>query len=147
MEKATHIESPRFGTLTVEPSRIIEFPVGMAGFEDCKRFTLFHPEDGDADSPRYFILQSLDDPNVAFHIADPGQMGFSFDVELSDEEIALLQLNDPADAAVVVILRKDDFLKGNTLKANLIAPLVLNLAARRGLQHVFGALNYDVKQS
>lgn len=146
-----HIESPRFGTLTVEPSRIIEFPVGLAGFEDCRRFTLFHPDDGgveaEPDAPRYFILQSLDDPGVAFHIADPGQMGFSFDVELSDGEIELLQLEDPADAAVVVILRKDEFLKSSTLKANLNAPLVLNLAARRGLQHVFGALNYDVSKS
>lgn len=140
-----HIESPRFGTLSVEPSRIIEFPVGLAGFEDCKRFTLFHPEDEASDNPRYFILQSLDDPTVAFNIADPGQMGFSFDVELSDEEIDLLQLKDPADAAVVVILRKDDFLKGSaSLTANLNAPLVLNLVARRGLQHVFGSLNYDV---
>ena len=141
------IDIERLGlkNVPVDPETLFAFPEGIAGFEDCKRFTLFHPEEGDADSPRYFILQSLDDASVAFHIADPGQMGFSFDVELSDEEIDLLQLKDPADAAVVVILRKDDFLKGNALKANLNAPLVLNLEARRGLQHVFGALNYDVK--
>lgn len=138
-----NIDSPRFGTLQVEPSRILEFPEGLAGFEDCKRFTLFHP---DEEKPLYFILQSLDDPAVAFHIADPAQLGFSFDVDLTDEEIELLQLKDPADAAVVVILSKDEEAAndGPRVKANLKAPLVLNLQSRRGLQHVFGRLNYDV---
>lgn len=142
-----NIDSPRFGSLEIEPSRILEFPEGLAGFEDCKRYTLFHP---DAEKPLYFILQSLDDPAVAFHIADPAQLGFSFDVDLTDEEIELLQLKNPADAAVVVILSKDELATGGAandgskLKANLKAPLVLNLESRRGLQHVFGRLNYNV---
>lgn len=133
------IDSPRFGRLEVEPSRVIEFPVGLAGFEDCRRFTLFHP---DEETPRYFILQSLDDAAVAFHIADPAHFGFNFDVDLSDEEIALLQLRDPAQAVVVVILMKGEADGG--LRANLNAPLILNLEARRGLQHVFSRLNYNV---
>lgn len=136
-----HIDSPRFGHLEIEPSRVIEFPVGLAGFEDCRRFTLFHPEEGD--SPRYFILQSLDDPAVAFNIADPAAFGFRFDVALSDEEAALLQLDDPAQAAVVVMLMKAP--ADDALQANLNAPLVLNLESRRGLQHVFSSLNYTVQ--
>lgn len=135
-----NIDSPRFGSLQVEPSRIIEFPIGMAGFEDCKRFTLLHPEEG---SPRYFILQSLDDPSVAFHITDPARFGFNFDVELTDEEAALIQLGKDDEVVVVVILTKSaDSLP---LRANLNAPLVINLASQRGLQHVFSKLNYDVK--
>lgn len=135
-----NIDSPRFGSLQIEPSRIIEFPVGMAGFEDCKRYTLFHP---DEDSPRYFILQSLDDPAVAFHIADPALFGFNFDIELTDEEAALLQLGKDDEIVVTVILTKGG--ESQPLRANLNAPLVLNLASQRGLQHVFSKLNYDVK--
>ena len=133
------IDSPRFGSLEVEPSRVIEFPVGMAGFEDCTRYSLFHPAE---DAPRYFILQSLDDPSVAFHIADPADFGFNFDIELSDEEIALLQMRDSADLAVMVILTKGD--ARSPLRANLYAPLVINLVSRRGLQHVFSKLNFDI---
>lgn len=139
MTAMINIDSPRFGTLQIEPSRIIDFPVGLAGFEDCKRFTLFHPEE---DSPRYFILQSIDDPAVAFHIADPALFGFNFDINLTDEEAALLQLESPDDVAVVVILTKGD--PSDPLRANLNAPLVLNLVAKRGLQHVFSTLNYNV---
>ncbi len=134
-----NIESPRFGTLTVEPSRIIEFPRGLAGFEDCRRFTLFHPE---GEVLRYFILQSLDDPAVAFHITDPAQFDFGYEITLSDEEIAELQLTDPSTAVVVVILAKEG--DSAPLRANLNAPLIINLDARRGLQHVFSRLNYSV---
>ena len=133
------IESPRYGSLEVDPERVIEFPAGLVGFEDCKRYTLFHPEE-DGGEPRYFILQSLDDPTVAFHIADPALFGFDFEVKLSDAEAALLKLAEPEKAAVVVILSKG----GKGVRANLRAPLILNLDARLGLQHVFSGLEYDV---
>lgn len=135
-----NIDSPRFGTLSVEPSRIIEFPRGLAGFEDCRRFTLFHPEGTEL---RYFILQSLDDPAVAFHITDPARFDFGYEITLSDEEAAELQLTDPAQAVVVVILAKDG--DDAPLRANLNAPLIINLESRRGLQHVFSSLDYRIK--
>lgn len=140
------IDSPRFGTLEVEPSKVIEFPRGMPGFEDLHRFTLLHPDgegDGGAASagPTYFILQSLDDPTVAFHIADPARFGFNYEIMLSDEDAAMIKLADPAAAAVVVILVKES---GGGVRANLNAPLVINLEERLGVQHLFTRLNYDV---
>lgn len=133
------IDSPRFGTLEVEPSKVIDFPHGLPGFENCRRFTLFHPEGED---PKYFILQSLDEPAVAFHLADPARFGFSYEIALSDAEAATLQLTDPAQMAVAVILTKleDD----GPVNANLNAPLIMNLVARRGLQHVFAELKYAI---
>ncbi len=144
------IESPRFGTLEVEPSRIIEFPKGLVGLENCKRFSLFHAEGGE---PTYFILQSLDDPAVAFHIADPAKFGFGYEIVLSDEEAADLDIGDAersvskstAQIAVVVILSKES--AGQPLSANLNGPLVINLDTRRGLQHVFVRLDYNLDPS
>jgi flagellar assembly factor FliW len=133
------IESPRFGTLEVEPEKIIEFPRGLPGFEECRRFTLFHPEGKD---PKYFILQSLDDELVAFHLADPARFGFNYEIALSDEETALIGLDDPATGVVAVMLTKGS--EADPVRANLNAPLVINLATRRGLQHVFARLNYEV---
>jgi flagellar assembly factor FliW len=141
------IESPRFGTLLVEPERIIEFPRGLVGLEDCKRYTLFHPE---GEKPSYFILQSLDEPALAFHIADPAQFGFGHEIILSDDEAADLALADTdrnvadaaANLAVVVILRKEG--PNQPLRANLNAPLIINLDTRRGLQHVFARLEYSI---
>lgn len=142
---AMNIDTPHAGKLAVAPDRTIEFPEGLAGFETCHRFSLFHPETvGDA-LPSYFILQSLDDPAIAFNIADPSLFGFSYEINLSDAESAALDLADPSDAAVVVILAKDGQAGGNArLRANLQAPLVLNVRSRRGIQHVFARLNYQV---
>ncbi len=145
MEATMKIDSPRFGTLEVEPSKIIEFPRGLLGFEQCRRFTLFHPESEGGQPPNYFILQSLDDVALAFHLADPARFGFSYEISLTDDEIADLQLADPADAAVVVILSKTA--ADAPVRANLNAPLIINLAARRGLQHVFAQLDYQVVPS
>lgn len=136
------IDSPRFGTLTVETGKIIEFPEGLAGFETCRRYSLFHPDNAE---PKYFILQSLDNPELAFQIVDPAQLGFSYEIALTDAETALLALADPLDAAVVVIVWKGEAGNGETpLRANLNAPLIINTRERRGLQHIFAQLNYAV---
>jgi flagellar assembly factor FliW len=135
-----NIDAPSAGALAVEADRVIEFPNGLAGFEDCRRFSLFHPETEGGGAPRYFILQSLDDADVAFNIADPALFGFNYEISLSDAEAAALDLGDPAEAAVMVVLVKE----GEQLRANLKAPLVLNIRTRRGIQHVFSRLNYQV---
>jgi flagellar assembly factor FliW len=135
------IDSPRFGKLEVAPDRVIEFPEGIPGFEDLHQFTLFHPEGGD---PKYFLLQSIEQPALAFPIADPGRFGFSYEIELSDAQTATLALEDPADVVVAVMLIKNEDQGGEPLRANLNAPLVLNLKSRRGIQHVFASLDYQV---
>ncbi len=134
-----NIESPRFGTLNVEPSKIIEFPQGLAGFESSHRFTLFHPDDHE---PKYFILQSVDDPDLAFQITDPARFGFNYEIELNDEEAAELKLADPQDVAVAVIVwRAPEEGENAQLRANLKAPLLINTREQRGMQHIFRNLN------
>lgn len=143
---AMNIDTPHSGTLEVAPDRIIEFPLGLTGLEDFRRYTLFHPETREGETPRYFILQSLDDPAVAFNIADPSIFGFNYEIELSAAELAALDLADPSEAAVVVVLVKDT-LPGSDqgkVRANLKAPLILNVHARRGIQHVFAGLDFQV---
>lgn len=139
---AMNIDTPHSGSLEVAPDRVIEFPQGLAGFEDYHRYSLFLPEGSEGETPHYFILQSLDDPTVAFNIADPALFGFSYEIQLTDPESALIALGDPADAAVVVILLKDEL--SGKVRANLKAPLILNLKARKGMQHVFSGLNYQL---
>lgn len=126
------IDSPRFGTLEITPERIVEFPAGLAGFESLRRFSLFHPEGGDGN---FFILQSVEDPAVAFHLAAPARFGLAYEIELSDGEAALIGLDDPLDAVVAVMLIKDEAASA-PLRASQSAPLIINTRSRRGLQFV-----------
>lgn len=138
-----NIESTRFGTLTAEPGKIIDFPLGLAGFESSKQFSLFHPENDDTSgNPRYFILQSVNDPDAVFHLTDPARFGFNYEIALSDDEARLLKLNDPQDIAVTVMVwRAPGDSPDTPPRANLKAPILINTRERRGLQHIFQSLN------
>ncbi|HTJ97427.1 MAG TPA: flagellar assembly protein FliW [Rhodocyclaceae bacterium] len=137
------ITSTRYGLIEIEEDKVITFPRGLAGFEDCTRFALLHPE---SDEPKYYILHSLDDADVAFNISDPATFGFSYEITLDDEVSELLGQPDTpeavADDAVLVILFKDS--DDAPLRANLKGPLILNLQTRRGIQHSFTRLDYTV---
>lgn len=139
----TTISTTRYGNIEVSDDKIIEFPLGLAGFEDLRSFAFLHPE---SDSPKYYILQSVEDPDVAFNVADPAVFGFNYEIELDEaSRQALDQPDTPeavADDAVLVILSKDD--DNAPLRAVLKAPLVLNLKTRRGVQHTFTRLDYTL---
>lgn len=137
------INSSRFGAIEVAEDKTIEFPQGLAGFEELRRFAFLHPE---SDEPKYHILQSMEDPDVAFTVADPAVFGFNYEIALDDNQSELLGQTDAPDAVaddvVLVILAKDH--DNAPLRAVLKAPLILNLKTRRGIQHTFTRLDYTL---
>ncbi|MBX3686286.1 MAG: flagellar assembly protein FliW [Rhodocyclaceae bacterium] len=139
------IESPVFGTLEVSDDRIIEFPAGLPGFDDCHRFTMIHEEGA---AGQVVQLQSLDQPEVVLSIAGPETLGISYDFTLSDAEVDTLRLTRPEDVVVAVVIRRaGDEGKGPSeagLRANFIAPLVINTASRIGMQKIFSKLGCDI---
>lgn len=139
------VESSVFGTFDVAEDKVIEFPAGLPGFENCKRFALVHEETANAS---VMLMQSADDPDVVFSITTPDTLGVNYEFSLSDDEVATLKLENPADALIAVIVRKEDG-EADTpaaagLRANFMAPVVINVAARRGLQKVITKLGCDV---
>lgn len=115
----------------VDPETLFTFAEGLAGFESCKRFKIFHEEG----KPSVFWLQSVDDSEVMFPIVTPEALDLEYQIELSDADCALLGLENSDDAAVVIIVYRDDVANGK-IAANTRSPLILNLKARRGMQKV-----------
>jgi flagellar assembly factor FliW len=136
------VETFLFGRIEVKPEQVIAFPAGLVSFEDKKRFTLVH--ETDAGDPVSFTLQSLEDPALAFQIIDPAALGFSYELSLTDEESAAIQLADPADAAVVLLLYKKEGKATAGLGASLRAPLIINTRTRLGLQKLLPKLKPNV---
>jgi len=138
-----HIESPVFGPLEVNPEKIIEFPAGLPGFANCHRFAFV--EEGAQGN--VLQMQSMDDPQIVFSVTDPAALGVNYEFVLNDAEVDALQLAAAEDATVAVIVRKRDG-EGSPaeagLKANFMAPLVINMKARRGLQKVLEYVGCDV---
>ena len=132
MQVQTHL----FGTLEVDPEKIINFPAGLAGFEHSKRFTLIHESEGS--EPASYALQSLDEPSIAFQIIDATAVGLNYEIALSDAESAALHTPAPEDVAVMLVLYKKEGSTGGGqgIGANVRAPLLINTRARVGVQKV-----------
>ena len=127
------IDIDRLGlkSVPVDPDTLFSFPQGLAGFEDCKRFKLFHEEGGGT----VFWLQSVDDFEVTFPIVVPEALDIEYQIELSDADCELIGLQSPEDIAVVVIVYRDPA-AGGKIAANAPSPVILNLKSRKGMQKI-----------
>ena len=112
------IETTRFGRLSVEDERIITFPGGLLGFPDHTRFALIQT----GEENYFFWLQSVDEPNLAFVVADPTVFFRDYQVPVREELAQELQLADPAHLQVFVICNK----VGEWLTGNLLGPIAVN---------------------
>lgn len=116
----------------VDPDTLFTFPDGIAGFEHCKRFKLFHEEGGEA---KVFWLQSVDDSAVMFPIVAPEALDIEYEIELSDADCALIGLQRVEDVAVVLIVYRNEAENGK-IAANTRSPVILNLQSRKAMQKV-----------
>jgi flagellar assembly factor FliW len=122
----------RFGEIEIDPETVLTFPQGMPGFEDCTRYKLLHEEQP---NPRVRWLQSLDDADLSFSLVQVEHLGLSYEVSLSDEECALIELEQAEDAVLLLLLSRP-FEEGQAISANTQAPVVLNIKSRKALQKV-----------
>ena len=131
MKIETRASSPEMSADTV-----LVFPRGLPGFEPMTRYRLFHEQE----NPTLLWMESEVDPGLQFSVTDPALLKVQYEIKLTDEECALLQLEDPADLAVLVMLYKDESLTdappGSDIRANFLGPLVINAKSRLGMQKV-----------
>lgn len=139
------LTSPVLGEIEVDDSKVIHFPNGLAGLEHLKQFVLAHEEPAQGETPRVFILQSVDDPEISFSLVVPEALGVRYELELSDDEVALLQANAPEEVVIAVIVRRDDaHPDSHGLKANFMGPILINTNTRQAMQKVLDRFNCDI---
>ena len=120
-------ETSRFGPLEVSDNRIINFPAGLPGFSQLNRYVLLDYKDT---SLKW--LQSIDDPQVAFIVADPKTVSGEGTIAFGDDVVRFLQIEKEEDLAVLIILRVED----GKVVANLNGPLAINSSRMLGVQAV-----------
>lgn len=132
------IETTRFGLLTVDDERIMEFPRGLLGFPETSRFALIQT----GDENYFFWLQCVDEPNLAFVVTDPSIFFRDYHVPVRDEIQQELNLDDPAMSQVFVICNK----VGDWLTGNLLGPIVVNIQTRKAMQVVLTEKKWTTRQ-
>jgi flagellar assembly factor FliW len=129
------VETKYFGTLSYLAESVFDFPHGLPAFEDEKSFVLIAvPE-----SAPLVFLQSLSRVNLCFLAFPILVVDQDYQLAIAPEDLEELELDrgrQPALGTQVMVLAlvslRDEFLA----TANLMAPIVLNVKTRRGLQAI-----------
>lgn len=132
------IQTTRFGTLSVDDSRVMTVPKGLLGFPQHTRFALIQT----SEENYFFWLQSIDEPGLAFVVTDPGIFFKDYDVPIREETLVDLAIEDTAAVQFFVICNKVD----NWLTGNLLGPIVVNAANRHAEQVVLTEKKWTTRQ-
>ncbi len=138
------IDTIHFGPLDYSEDSLLEFPAGLPAFEDQTRFVLIERPDS---SPLVF-LQSLGRPELAFLALPALTIEPGYRLEIPPEERALLGFAADAPLSIgrdVLCLAILTVAGGGPATANLMAPVVVNLATRRGVQVIQTDSSYSYR--
>ncbi len=122
------IASTRFGRVEYDTQSVIRFPLGVAGFDDCREWILL----ADPRSDAVAWLQSISRPELAMAVVSPRRFIPSYRLRVARQEIAPFEGDALRHAEVLAIVSKTD----HELTVNLKAPLVLDVERRIGRQLV-----------
>ena len=131
------VSTTRFGDVQIEDARLIHFAKGLLGFAQHKDYVLIEA----AEDSSFWWLQSVDAPDLAFVVTDPGLFVPTCKVPVREETMEELGVQAPEDVQVFVIVNKRD----NMLTGNLQGPLVVNARQRNGQQLVLSDRRFTTR--
>jgi flagellar assembly factor FliW len=130
-----------FAAISYETDATVEFPNGLAGFEERRLFLALQFEDS---APLVF-LQSLEDPDLCFITLPVLVVDREYRLQVSAEDRELvglpaargLRMGEDVGCFAVISIREGDS------TANLLAPVVVNLRNRKAVQAVATESGYS----
>ena len=120
------IETTRFGDLVIHEEHVLSFPAGMLGLEECRQWVLLADTSNDA----LGWLQSVDRAEIAMAVVSPRRFVPDYQVRVVRREIEAIDIQDPGESQVLVIVGKND----HSVTLNLKAPLLFNMEQQIGRQ-------------
>lgn len=127
------IDTRHFGRLEYGAEAILSFPAGLYAFEDQTEFLLIEQ----AEAAPVVFLQSVREPALSFMLLPVQVIDSSYRLALSEDDLRALEFSE-GDApqlgrditSLVLLTAAPD----HSATCNLLAPIVINPASRRGVQ-------------
>jgi flagellar assembly factor FliW len=143
------VETKYFGTLPYAEESVFDFPHGLPAFEQEKTFVLIRVPKGEPPPGEPLVfLQSMARASLCFAAFPVLTVDRGYQLAIAPEDLEELEL-DPgrqpaldADVMVLALVALDDEFVAT---ANLMAPIVLNVKTRRGLQAIRRDSRYSHK--
>jgi flagellar assembly factor FliW len=134
------IITSNFGEMDYDPEKVIHFPTGLPGYPDDNNFVLLDMEET---NDTFFWLQSVDDGEVCFPMMDVYKIIPEYDPHVDPEELADLGEIEGISLEIynIAVIPEDISLA----RVNLRAPVIINVATRRGKQIVCSNEEYAVR--
>jgi flagellar assembly factor FliW len=136
-----NIKTKYLGEIEVSEEQIIHFPNGLLGFENSKEFVLLDI----VESPYFKFLQDVHNSYISFTIINPWDFFKDYDVELDDGELLKIDIdpNKENHMEIYSVVTLGSKFKEST--TNLLAPIVINLSAKKGKQFILNDSTYTTK--
>ena len=120
----------RFGVIEINPDEIYDFPLGIIGFPEYRKYGIHHDEKL---SP-FKWLQSLEEPRLCFFVVEPFLIFPDYQIEVKLDGLLERDLTDKDELMVLAICTIASEFRDST--ANLLAPLIVNRTRRIAYQVV-----------
>lgn len=134
------VATKNFGRVEYEAEAVFEFPRGLPGFEKCRGFLVLRQPEND---PLVF-LQSVERPELCFVTVPVLVVDPAYRLAIETEDAGLLELRtarprigEQVLCLAVLAIREEG------VTANLLAPIVVNPANRKGVQAVVAGAEYS----
>ena len=131
-----------FGEVELDDAKVLEFPNGIIGFEDFKKYAILYDIDNESET-RISWLQSLDEPTLALPVIDPLAIVPDYTPMIEDE--LLKPLGNPADEDLLFLLVMTVPSDMTKVTANMKAPIIINAEECKGVQLIVDNADYPVK--
>jgi flagellar assembly factor FliW len=137
--------SAYFGPIAVDVSSVVEFPEGLPGFEERRRFL---PLQGRGQGGLVY-LQSLEKAELCFLALPVQVLRPKYELLLAAEDLTLLELppdRQPVIGRDVAALAILSLAEGEDPTANLRSPLVIRVQTRRAVQAIRPDERYQCRE-
>lgn len=134
------INTDYYGSVEYTQEELVVFPEGIFGFPGLKQYLPFGLDEGDGS---LLLLQSVEDPKIAFFLINPPAVLPDYHPVLQPEELSFLQAANSNDLSYYSICVVHSNYLENTV--NLKCPLVINPTTRQGMQVILTGSEYGYR--
>jgi flagellar assembly factor FliW len=131
------LETKAYGRMEIEDGHILEFPEGILGFEEYRRFALI-----DAHKKPFYWLQSTDETRIAFILIKPSIFHENYEPGIGLEDLENIGVADLDDCLVFAIVTVPE---AGPMTANLQGPIYVSKTSRKGKQCISPRDEYRTK--
>ena len=140
MDSLLTINTSQFGEINVKPDNVITFVQPILGFDEFRKFVLIEDE-------KFFPIQwiqSVENPDLAFPIVNPGLLNIKYDIDTSSTSMSSLKLKN-IEAVTTYTLLVIPSNRIDEVRTNLKAPIFINIEERLAVQVVYEDTKYPVR--